>query len=37
MKEKLSKEFIINLSKDKNEPSWMLDIRLKAYEEFLKL
>lgn len=37
MKEKLSKEFIINLSKDKNEPKWMLDIRLKAYEEFLKL
>ena len=37
MKEKLSKEFIINLSKDKNEPSWMLDIRLEAYEEFLKL
>ena len=37
MKEKLSKEFIINLSKDKKEPSWMLDIRLEAYEEFLKL
>ena len=37
MKEKLSKEFIINLSKEKKEPKWMLDIRLKAYEEFLKL
>ena len=36
MKEKLSKDFIINLSKDKNEPSWMLDIRLTAYEEFLR-
>ena len=37
MKEKLSKEFIINLSKEKKEPKWMLDIRLEAYEEFLKL
>lgn len=37
MKEKLSKEFIINLSKSKKEPKWMLDIRLKAYESFLKL
>ena len=37
MKEKLSKEFIINLSKSKKEPKWMLDIRLKAYEEFIKL
>ena len=37
MKEKLSKEFIIKLSKEKNEPKWMLDIRLKAYDEFLQL
>ena len=37
MKEKLSKDFIINLSKQKNEPKWMLEIRLQAYEEFLKL
>lgn len=37
MKEKLSKEFIINLSKSKKEPKWMLDIRLKAYEKFLEL
>ena len=36
MKEKLSKEFIINLSNDKKEPSWMRDIRLQAYEEFLR-
>lgn len=37
MKEKLSKDFIINLSKVKEEPSWMLEFRLKAYEEFLSL
>ena len=37
MKKKLSKEFIINLSKSKNEPKWMLDIRLKAYEKFMEL
>jgi len=37
MKEKLSKEFIINLSKSKNEPQWMQDFRLKSYQEFLNL
>ncbi len=37
MKKKLDEQFIINLSKSKEEPSWMLDIRLKAYEEFKKL
>ena len=37
MKEKLSKDFIINISKLKKEPKWMLDIRLKAYEKFLEL
>jgi Fe-S cluster assembly protein SufB len=37
MKKKLSKEFIIELSKLKNEPSWMLDFRLKSYEKFLEL
>ncbi len=37
MEGKLSKEFIINLSKGKNEPDWMLNIRLQAFEEFLKL
>ncbi len=35
--EKLSKEFIINLSKLKNEPEWMLEFRLKSYEKFLEL
>ena len=37
MKRKLTKEFIIELSKKKNEPKWMLDFRLesfKKYEEF---
>ncbi len=37
MKTGLSKEFIINLSKMKNEPDWMLDFRLKSYEKFLEL
>lgn len=37
MKKKLNKQFIINLSKMKEEPKWMLDIRLKAYEEFKRL
>lgn len=30
-------KFIENLSKNKNEPKWMLDFRIKSYEEFLKL
>lgn len=37
MKEKLTKEFIINLSKKKQEPDWMLSFRLQAYESFLSL
>lgn len=37
MKEKLSKDFIINLSKKKQEPEWMLDFRLKSYEAFTKI
>src|SRR5574344_2812846 len=37
MKKILNKEFIINLSKSKHEPKWMLDFRLKSYEAFLKL
>lgn len=37
MKKKLDEQFIINLSKSKEEPPWMLEIRLKAYEEFKKL
>src|SRR5574344_643677 len=36
MKRKLSKQFITDLSKQKGEPDWMLDFRLKAYEAFLK-
>lgn len=37
MNKKLSKDFIIELSKNKNEPEWMLDFRLKSYEKFLEL
>ncbi len=33
---KLNEDFIIKLSKEKNEPAWMLDFRLTAYKEFLK-
>src|SRR5574344_1422914 len=35
MKKRLNKEFIINLSKEKHEPEWMLEFRLKSYEAFL--
>lgn len=34
---KISREFIIDLSKQKKEPKWMLEFRLQAFEEFLKL
>ncbi len=37
MNETLNEEFIINLSKSKKEPKWMLDFRLKSYEAFKKL
>ena len=37
MNETLNEDFIINLSKSKNEPKWMLDFRLKSYEAFKKL
>ena len=37
MKEKLTAEFIKNLSLKKKEPEWMLNFRLKAYEAFLKI
>ncbi len=37
MKKQLSKEFIIELSKLKQEPDWMLEFRLKSYEKFLEL
>ncbi len=36
-REKLSKDFIINMSKKKNEPEWMLSFRLKSYDAFLSL
>ncbi len=35
--QKLTKEFIIELSKSKNEPKWMLDFRLQSYEKFKSL
>ncbi len=35
-KKGLSKEIIIAMSKDKNEPEWMLEHRLKSYDVFLK-
>lgn len=31
----LSKDVVVAISKYKNEPQWMLDIRLKAYEHYL--
>ncbi len=37
MEKKLNETFIKELSKQKNEPKWMLDFRLKAYEKFLCL
>lgn len=36
MKEKLTEEFIINLSKKKQEPDWMLAFRIKSFREFEK-
>ena len=30
----LSKEVVIQISKAKNEPKWMLDYRLDSYEKF---
>ncbi len=32
----LTRETVINISKMKDEPEWMLDFRLKAYDHFLK-
>ena len=37
MEKHLSKEFIVELSKSKNEPDWMLAFRLQSYEKFLEL
>ena len=36
MNNNLNEQFIENLSKNKNEPKWMTDFRLLAYNEFLK-
>ena len=33
----LTKEIIENISKEKNEPQWVLDIRLKGLETYFKL
>ena len=33
----LNEEVIREISKEKNEPDWVLDIRLKAYEQYKKL
>ena len=35
--EGLSEEVVRNISKAKNEPEWMLDIRLAAYEKYKTL
>lgn len=32
----LTRETILEMSRQKKEPEWMLELRLKAYEEFLK-
>ena len=37
MKKELNEQFIIDLSKKKNEPEWMLEFRLKSYEKFKEL
>ena len=37
MRKKLDEEFVINLSKKKEEPKWMLDFRLKSYNSFKKM
>ncbi len=34
---KLDKDFIINLSKKKQEPKWMLDFRLQSFNAFTNL
>ncbi len=37
MEKKLTKEFIIELSKKKMEPQWMTDFRLQSYDKFITL
>ena len=35
-KKGLSKDTVIGISKMKDEPQWMLDFRLRSYEQFMK-
>ena len=37
MKKELNEQFVIDLSKKKNEPEWMLEFRLKSFKKFLEL
>ena len=37
MKKELNEQFVIDLSKKKNEPEWMLEFRLKSYRKFKEL
>ena len=37
MKKELTEQFIIDLSKKKKEPEWMLEFRLKSYKKFTEL
>lgn len=37
MKKELDEQFVIDLSKKKNEPKWMLDFRLQALKKFKEL
>ena len=37
MEKGLNREIVEEISRQKNEPEWMLDIRLKAYHEFAKM
>lgn len=37
MKKELNEQFVIDLSKKKNEPEWMLNFRLKAFAKFQEL
>ena len=36
-KQGLTKETVLEISKIKNEPEWMRDFRVKAYETFIKM
>ncbi len=37
MKRELNEQFVIDLSKKKNEPEWMLEFRLKSFKKFQEL